>query len=315
MKLANCSDWYSSNLNEKKLLYNNKRKFPAWHYAMMNDKSRNEAIYSAIKSLNLKNKNVLEIGTGAGLVAMYFAKCGAEHVYTCEMDKQLCDIAEQNIKKNNLESKITVFNMSSTDLIDSKILKITPDVIFTETLDCGIIGEGYEQVSVDIKKIMTEKTVILPDIIKQYGFLIDSQDIKEQNIANNEKMGANLDLELINQYSTVSYFPVKYNAYKARTLTDIVEIGSYDYKNDFRQSRKIKIKAYRSGICHGLITYFHAKFGEHSVTNDVRDNSHWHQAFHPFLHSIELVAGNHYQIEINELGYVDLTIQGERNEL
>ncbi|TVP49260.1 MAG: protein methyltransferase [Halomonas sp.] len=314
MELANYSDWSIDRLSEQNLFLDNKRKFPSWHYAMMNDKSRNEAIYSSIRSLDLKNKSVLEIGTGAGLVAMYFARCGAKHVYTCEMDKQLCEIAKQNIKHNNLEDKITVYNMSSTYLIDSNILNLTPDVIFTETLDCGIIGEGYERVAADIKKIATQETIILPEIIKQYGFLVESTDINEQNIANNEKMGAGLNLELINRYSTFTYFPVRYKNYKARTLTDVAEIGTYNYKDSFKKNKKIRIKAYRSGTCHGLITYFHAKFGNHSVTNDVRDNGHWHQAFHPFLNAVNLVAGNDYLLGISAKGYVTLTSLGGQNE-
>jgi type II protein arginine methyltransferase len=96
------------------------RGFPTWHFSMMNDHARNRAILEAISAIDLKGKAVFEIGTGAGLVAMHFARNGARHVYTCEMDKQLYKLAVQIIALNGLSDRITVIHASSTEFIRSE---------------------------------------------------------------------------------------------------------------------------------------------------------------------------------------------------
>jgi len=58
----------------------NYRAFPTWHYPMLNDRSRNDAIEAAIIDIDVRSKSVFEIGTGAGLTAMLFARHGASRV-------------------------------------------------------------------------------------------------------------------------------------------------------------------------------------------------------------------------------------------
>src|SRR5215467_3853117 len=52
---------------------------PPWHFAMMDDRRRNEAYEAAIRRA-VKGKRVLDIGTGAGLLALIAARAGASHV-------------------------------------------------------------------------------------------------------------------------------------------------------------------------------------------------------------------------------------------
>src|SRR5919106_4193439 len=94
------------------------RDFPAWHFAMLNDEDRNKAIERAIAGLELHGKIVFEIGTGCGLVALLFAKYGAEHVYSCEVNPRMADIARSVIHRTDLADRITLFKASSSEVIE-----------------------------------------------------------------------------------------------------------------------------------------------------------------------------------------------------
>jgi type II protein arginine methyltransferase len=72
---------------------------PRWHFAMMNDEGRNQAFNAAIRNSVTSDSTVLEIGTGAGLLAMMAAKQGAT-VFTCESIPQLASLAEEVIQHN-----------------------------------------------------------------------------------------------------------------------------------------------------------------------------------------------------------------------
>jgi type II protein arginine methyltransferase len=94
------------------------RDFPAWHFAMLNDHDRNTAIEHMISRLDLRGKVVFEIGTGCGLVALLFAKYGAGHVYSCERNPRLAEIASAVIARTNLGNRITLFKSCSSTFVD-----------------------------------------------------------------------------------------------------------------------------------------------------------------------------------------------------
>ena len=74
---------------------------PGWHFAMMDDKKRNEAYEAAIRRA-APGKRVLDIGTGAGLLALMAARAGAAKVTTCEAVAAIAERARQIIVANGM---------------------------------------------------------------------------------------------------------------------------------------------------------------------------------------------------------------------
>ena len=67
---------------------------------MLNDKVRNEFYYNALKK-SAKDKVVIDIGTGTGLLAAYALEHGAKFVYAVEGNRNSANMA-QNVLGNAL---------------------------------------------------------------------------------------------------------------------------------------------------------------------------------------------------------------------
>ncbi|CAN0510315.1 unnamed protein product, partial [Ectocarpus sp. 12 AP-2014] len=82
-----------------------------WHFRMLNHSARNEAYSRAIQravtdaAAAAAGRNseagvtVLDIGTGTGILAVLAARAGASHVYACEVNSVLCDVAREVLER------------------------------------------------------------------------------------------------------------------------------------------------------------------------------------------------------------------------
>ena len=73
------------------------------HEKMLADKSRMDFYYSVIKR-HAKNKVVLDVGTGTGILAAWASKCGADYVYAIEHNEIVINCAEELASRNNLKN-------------------------------------------------------------------------------------------------------------------------------------------------------------------------------------------------------------------
>ena len=56
---------------------------------------------------DFKDKIVLDIGAGTGILSIFAAKAGAKHVYAIEF-AEIAIFAKEIVRKNGLQDKITV---------------------------------------------------------------------------------------------------------------------------------------------------------------------------------------------------------------
>ena len=107
------------------------------------------------KWLNVKSKDVVDVGANIGDTAIYFALKGAKHVYAFEPYPYSYNIAEMNIKLNRLEEKITLLNEGCGK---SGFVTIKDDYENTGSTDLKSFKEG--------KKI---RIVSLDEIVKRFN--------------------------------------------------------------------------------------------------------------------------------------------------
>ena len=268
---------------------------------MLNDAERNGAIERSIADLDLTGKLVFEIGTGTGLIAMLFAKYGAKHIITCEMNQNLAEVARTIVAKSAFADKITILNLPSNEVIDSRKLPFVPDVIFTETLDCGVVGEGFFSIAADIARISGPQTIVMPTWINQFCVPIESHAIKGLNHVQN---ACGFDLSPINDYSTFNYFPLHAGLFPHRHMSEHVLIRNYTYSSiSMPVPHVIDIES--DGAVHGLLSWFKADFGAGIVSNKSGVSSHWHQAFHPLAEELAVRRGDRLSVLIDDSGHAN----------
>lgn len=114
---------------------------------MLHDHERNEKYFHALKKaidkMHERNlpANVLDIGTGTGLLSMMAVKCGADSVIACEAFRPMADCAEKIIEKNGMADQIILIKKRSTDIFEADLPQ-RANILVTEVFDTELIGEG-----------------------------------------------------------------------------------------------------------------------------------------------------------------------------
>jgi protein arginine N-methyltransferase 1 len=107
---------------------------------MLKDEVRTQSYKQAI--LNnpdvFKDKIVLDIGCGTGVLSIFAAQAGAKHVYGIEF-ADIADFAQEIIKTNGLSSKITIIK-SKVEEVQLPVKKV--DIIISEWMGYFLIYES-----------------------------------------------------------------------------------------------------------------------------------------------------------------------------
>ena len=114
-----------------------------WHFRMLNDKKRNAAYKQAIaKAISQGLDVVLDIGSGTGILSMFAVQGGAKEVYACEMSKTMYEMGHDVLKANNMDTLVHSVHKKSMDMKVGEDIPKQVSLVVTETLDCGLLGEG-----------------------------------------------------------------------------------------------------------------------------------------------------------------------------
>jgi len=118
------------------------RLIPAWHFPMLADAARNQAYEAAIARAARDAALTLDIGTGSGLLALFAARGGKGRVVACEAHPMIAEAAQDIVVRNTFADRIQVIAKRSTELDAEKDLGGHADLVVSEVLDAGLLGEG-----------------------------------------------------------------------------------------------------------------------------------------------------------------------------
>ena len=143
---------------------------PVYHVTMLNDHTRNEAYYQALKKVITPESIVVDVGSGSGLLSCMAAQLGAKKVFSIEQRTELCAIFPEIVAANNFEGIIELICKSSYEIHANDLLyygpygEEHPTILVSETLDSYIIGEGFLSVLYDWKfrGVVKENIQIIP---------------------------------------------------------------------------------------------------------------------------------------------------------
>ncbi|XP_013172613.1 PREDICTED: protein arginine N-methyltransferase 7 isoform X1 [Papilio xuthus] len=170
---------------------------------MLHDKERNQKYYRAlrlaIKKMHSEGKkaNVLDIGTGTGLLSIMAAKCGADSIVACEAFKPMAECCLKILQRNNVADKITLIPKRSTDIIvgENGDMKEKANILVTEVFDTELIGEGALSTFTHAHEHLLENDcIVVPDSAVIYAQVVECPTMQKWNKLNDL---ADEDLDII----------------------------------------------------------------------------------------------------------------------
>jgi len=267
---------------------------PAWHFAMMHERRRNDA-YEAAIARAVPGKRVLEIGTGAGLLAMIAARAGAESVASCEAVGTIAERARSIVAANGLAGRIRVLAKRSTDLVVGRDLAATAEVLITETFSSNLLDEGVlSAIEHAHQHLLAENAQIIPAAASALGFLIGGEAIEETLFVDRVK---GFDLSAFNDFAPPS-LAVALDGMAYDALSDDIELFRFDFsERSFPAARAPRtFTATRSGVCAGVAQWIKIELDRATAYDNKPSpdgkHAHWSHLIYRFPKLLKVEKGD-----------------------
>ena len=268
---------------------------PAWHFAMMDDHTRNSAFEAAIRR-SVPGKRVLDIGTGSGLLAMMAARAGASAVTTCETVGVIADRAREIVARNGLAERVKVIGKASTELVEGRDFESRAEVLVTETLASGLIGEGIlPTLEHAHQNLLTPGATIIPAAGSIMGYLAGGDTLKGMLFVDRI---AGFDLSPFNDFAP-PILAASLDSVPHDPLSDDLELLQFDFKaKSFPMAKRpMHIKATKPGVCVGIAQWIRIDLDsqtryENRPAPGTAHNGHWTHLLHRFSRLVPVQPGD-----------------------
>lgn len=268
---------------------------PGWHFAMMDHQKRNQAYEMAIRRA-VPGKRVLDIGTGAGLLALMAARAGAAGVTTCETVPVIGELARVIIRRNGYQNQIAVIPKASTEMAVPRDMPQRAQVLITETFASGLITEGIlPTVEHAHEQLLTPDATVIPASASVMGYLAGGPTLEGMLFVHRI---SGFDLSAFNAVAP-SMLATALDHVPHDVLSDDIELMRFDLRD-----RKfppgglpLALRATRPGVCVGIVQWIRLQLDaqtrfENRPAPGTPFNGHWTHIIHRFPKLVRVAAGD-----------------------
>ena len=163
---------------------------------MIKDTIRTNSYRKAIENNpeNFKDKIVLDIGCGTGILSIFAARAGAKHVYSIEF-ADIADYAKEIVKMNGYEDKITIIK-SKVEEAELPVKKV--DIIISEWMGYFLLYESMLDTVLYARDKWLEKDgLILPDRASIHIGALEDRDYKRSKLDFWDGVGYDIDMTIL----------------------------------------------------------------------------------------------------------------------
>jgi len=279
------------------------------HEEMLKDEVRTKSYRNSIVNNKhlIKDKIVLDVGCGTGILSLFAARSGAKRVFAVDAS-DIALHAEQIVKENNLENVITVIKgkMEDVDLTKYGVDKV--DVLISEWMGYCLLYESMLPTVLKARDrwLRTDgHGVILPDIATIYLVAIEDADYKEDKInfwdnVYGFKMSSIKKMALEEPLVDV-VDPKQAMSTPSRLITFDMNTVKIE---DLAFSAPFKVTAMRDDYCHAFVAYFDIEFSKtlkkiYFSTGPHAQYTHWKQTVFYLKDVISLKKGEEMKGEFS----------------
>eukprot|EP00916_Digyalum_oweni_P015942 GHVL01026161.1.p1 GENE.GHVL01026161.1~~GHVL01026161.1.p1 ORF type:complete len:351 (-),score=50.14 GHVL01026161.1:179-1231(-) len=252
------------------------------HEEMLKDQIRTGTYMKAIlhNSHLFKNKIVLDVGSGTGILCLFAAKAGAAHVYGVECS-DIVLMARKIAEANGYADRIT-YIQGKAEEVSLPVEKV--DIIISEWMGYFLLYESMlDTVLFCRDKWLIPGGLIFPDRAALHVAAIEDGDYKQ------EKIGFWRDVYHFNfscLKQSVMEEPIVDTVESQAVATDSCCILDLDLNtctvDDLNFSRKFSIQLQRKDFLHALVAWFDVTFSTchkpiHFTTSPHGRYTHWKQ--------------------------------------
>ncbi|XP_066399300.1 probable protein arginine N-methyltransferase 1 [Miscanthus floridulus] len=230
------------------------------HEEMLKDVVRTKTYQNVISqnSYLIKDKVVLDVGAGTGILSLFCAKAGAKHVYAIECS-QMADMAKEIVKSNGYSDVITVIK-GKVEEIELPVPKV--DVIISEWMGYFLLFENMLNTVLYARdKWLVDGGVVLPDKTSLRLTAIEDAEYKEDKIEFwNNVYG--FDMSCIKKQAMME--PLVDTVDANQIVTNCPLLKTMDISKmtpgDTSFTVPFKLVAERNDYIHALVAYFDVSF-------------------------------------------------------
>jgi len=263
---------------------------------MINDTHRMDAYIKALKRFITHESVVLDIGTGAGTLALLACQFGAKHVYAVEIDDAV-QVARDAAKANDLQDRITLYQALSTEVT----LPEQADIVISDLRGALPLYSKHIPSIIDARaRHLAPGGTLIPQADKVYAACVEVPDIYASIVDPWKTTTFGLDMQSACKIVTNSF--LKCHTEPEKHLSEPALFATLDYATitDPNVTGVLDFEIKRAGTMHGFAAWFDAHLADGILMSNASNQPKliYQQLFFPLSSPVVVAEGDVCQITL-----------------